>query len=77
VPTRGMRDAWISGSGVNSFCCYGLVYPLDSWLCLRSLLIEAHVHVHMPDVPGEEFLTQLWHQCPSPNYRCAAGTTRL
>ncbi len=24
-------DTWISGSDVNSFCCYGLVYPLDSW----------------------------------------------
>jgi hypothetical protein len=31
MPTRGMYDTWISGSDVNSFCCYGLVYLLDSW----------------------------------------------
>ncbi len=37
---------WISGSDVNSFCCYGLVYLLDSWESLRSL-IEAHLHVHL------------------------------
>jgi hypothetical protein len=29
--TRGMYDTWISGSDVNPFCCYGLVYLLDSW----------------------------------------------
>jgi hypothetical protein len=27
----GMYDTWVSGSDVNSFCCYGLVYLLDSW----------------------------------------------
>ena len=27
-------------------CCYGLVYLLDSWLCLRSL-IEVHLHLHL------------------------------
>ncbi len=27
----GMYDTWISGSDVNSFCCYGFVYLLDSW----------------------------------------------
>jgi pSer/pThr/pTyr-binding forkhead associated (FHA) protein len=27
---RGMYDTWISGSDVNSFCCYGSVYLLDS-----------------------------------------------
>jgi hypothetical protein len=26
-----MHDAMISGSDVNSFCYYGLVYLLDSW----------------------------------------------
>ncbi len=26
MPTRGMYDTWISGSDVNPFCCYGLVY---------------------------------------------------
>jgi hypothetical protein len=43
MSTRGMYDTWISGSDVNSFCCYGLVYLLDSWQCLRSL-IEVHLH---------------------------------
>jgi hypothetical protein len=46
MPTRGMRDTWISGSDVNSFCCYGLVHLLDSWLCLRSL-IKVHFHLHI------------------------------
>jgi hypothetical protein len=27
----GMYDTWISGSDVNTFCRYGLVYLLDSW----------------------------------------------
>ncbi len=40
------NPTWISGSDVNSFCCYGLVYLLDSWLCLRSL-IEVHLHLHL------------------------------
>jgi hypothetical protein len=31
MPIRGMYDKWISGSDVNSVCCYGLVYLLDSW----------------------------------------------
>jgi hypothetical protein len=31
APIRGMYDTWISGSDVNSFGCYGLVYLLDSW----------------------------------------------
>ncbi len=31
MPIRGMCDTWISDSDVNSFCCYGLVYLLDSW----------------------------------------------
>jgi hypothetical protein len=31
MPIRGMYDTWISGSDVNSFCCYGLVYLLHSW----------------------------------------------
>ncbi len=38
-----MYDTWISGSDVNSFCHYGVVYLPDSWLCLRSL-IEGHLH---------------------------------
>ncbi len=45
MPTRGMYDTWNSGSDVNSSCCYGLVYLLDSWKCLRSL-IEVHLHLH-------------------------------
>ncbi len=45
MPTRGMEDTWIRGSDVNSFCCYGLVYVLDSWSWLRSL-IEDHLHVY-------------------------------
>jgi hypothetical protein len=27
----GVNDTWISGKDVNTFCCYGLAYPLDSW----------------------------------------------
>jgi hypothetical protein len=30
-PVMGMYDTWINGSDVNSFCCYGFVYLLDSW----------------------------------------------
>jgi hypothetical protein len=41
-----MYDTWISGGDVNSLCCYGLVYLLDSWQCLRSLL-EVHLHIHL------------------------------
>jgi hypothetical protein len=31
MPIRGTYDTWISDSDVNSFCCYGFVYLLDSW----------------------------------------------
>jgi hypothetical protein len=31
MPVRGMYDTWISGSDVNSFCCYGREYLLDFW----------------------------------------------
>ncbi len=30
MPIGDMYDTWISGSYVNSFCCYGLVHLLDS-----------------------------------------------
>ncbi len=62
MPIRGMYDTWISGSDVNSFCCYGLVYLLDSWWCLRSL-IEVHLHLHLhttekgPRTPSRRSLT--------------------
>jgi hypothetical protein len=45
MPTRGIYNTRISGSDANSFCCYGLVYLLDSWKRLRSL-IEVHLHLH-------------------------------
>jgi hypothetical protein len=45
MPVGGMYATWISGSDVNSFCCYGLVHLLDSWLCLRRLI---EVHLHLP-----------------------------
>ncbi len=35
-PFRGMYDTCISGSDVNSLCCYGLVYRFDSWLCFEK-----------------------------------------
>jgi hypothetical protein len=35
MPIRGMHDKWISGRGVNSFCCYVLVHLLDPWNCLK------------------------------------------
>jgi hypothetical protein len=33
-----------------SFCCYGLVYPLDFGRCLRSLIevhLPLHLHLHL------------------------------
>jgi hypothetical protein len=45
MPTRGIYNTRISGSDANSFCCYGLVYLLDSWKRLRSL-IDVHLHLH-------------------------------
>jgi hypothetical protein len=48
VCVRADTVVWraISGSDVNSFCGYGLVYLPDSWWCLRSL-IEVHVYVYI------------------------------
>jgi hypothetical protein len=44
-PPFSHGHTWISGSDVNSFCCYGFVYLLDSCSCLRSL-IKVHLHLH-------------------------------
>ncbi len=52
MPTRGMYDTWISGSDGNSVCCYGLEKLLDSWSCLRSLIVVClHLHSHFASKP--------------------------
>ncbi len=56
MPISGMYDTWISGSDVNSFCCYGLVYPLDSWYCLRSQIeVHLHLHLHLHTATGDHW----------------------
>jgi hypothetical protein len=48
MPTRGMYDTWISGSDVDSFCCYGLVYLLDSWyLVFEKPSRSSYTFTHM------------------------------
>ncbi len=42
MPTRGMYDTWISGSDVNSFCCYGFV---SGFLVVFEKPIEVHLHL--------------------------------
>jgi hypothetical protein len=72
--TSHMRThAWISGSDVKSFCCYGLEYPLDDCtLSLPSLLprpelLEASPHCAEAVPGGDGHLVE--HQA-----RAAGGT---
>ncbi len=48
---------------VNSSCCYGPVYHLDSWRCLRSL-VEVQVHIQhnypSPTTWKGAFVTAPW-----------------
>jgi hypothetical protein len=67
VPMRGMYDSWISGSDVNSFCCHGLVYLLDSWWCLRTFTFNhptGALHTHPCTTTPQAPRCSSWTMCP-------------
>jgi hypothetical protein len=74
MPIRGMYDTWISGSDVNSFCCYGLCSIPSGFLVVfekpnRSsftFTITLHSHTYPGEVPGpqdQHCALGLLHQC--------------